>query len=200
MAAYLGGAMNKNWIVAGLATAMLWASSAPAALITWTVTGGKFDDGGTFSGTFVYDDDNGWMDTWDITSSSKAPFGVNYATYGLGSTAFTNIADPLKVTGGFSVSDFDPGVFAWASDLSFTNLFLNLPGTVSLTGAETYNDCPHWTDCKIVTRRIVAGIASTEGVVAGPVPEPASWAMMVGGFALVGGAMRSRRRPAVRFG
>lgn len=31
------------------------------------------------------------------------------------------------------------------------------------------------------------------------VPEPASWAMMVGGFGLVGGAMRGRRRIAVRF-
>lgn len=30
-----------------------------------------------------------------------------------------------------------------------------------------------------------------------PVPEPASWAMMIGGFALVGGALR-RRRVAVR--
>jgi hypothetical protein len=28
----------------------------------------------------------------------------------------------------------------------------------------------------------------------GAVPEPASWAMMLGGFGLVGGAMRSRRR------
>jgi len=33
----------------------------------------------------------------------------------------------------------------------------------------------------------------------GGVPEPASWAMMVGGFGLVGGAMRSRRKTAVRF-
>lgn len=32
------------------------------------------------------------------------------------------------------------------------------------------------------------------------VPEPASWAMMVGGFGLIGGAMRRRRRVAVRFG
>jgi hypothetical protein len=30
-------------------------------------------------------------------------------------------------------------------------------------------------------------------------PEPASWAMMVGGFGLIGGAMRSRRRAAVTF-
>jgi hypothetical protein len=31
------------------------------------------------------------------------------------------------------------------------------------------------------------------------VPEPASWAMMLGGFGLVGGAMRSRRKAAIRF-
>lgn len=36
-------------------------------------------------------------------------------------------------------------------------------------------------------------LISTTGV-----PEPASWAMMVGGFGLIGGAMR-RRRTAVRF-
>ncbi|WP_253717463.1 PEPxxWA-CTERM sorting domain-containing protein [Sphingomonas sp. AP4-R1] len=32
-----------------------------------------------------------------------------------------------------------------------------------------------------------------------PVPEPASWAMFIGGFGLIGGAMR-RRRVSVRFG
>jgi hypothetical protein len=32
------------------------------------------------------------------------------------------------------------------------------------------------------------------------VPEPASWAMMLGGFGLVGAAMRRRQRVAVRFG
>jgi hypothetical protein len=32
----------------------------------------------------------------------------------------------------------------------------------------------------------------------GAVPEPASWAMMIGGFGMVGAAMR-RRRTAIRF-
>ena len=36
-------------------------------------------------------------------------------------------------------------------------------------------------------------------VTAGAVPEPASWAMMIGGFGAVGGAMRRRTRVAVRF-
>jgi len=34
----------------------------------------------------------------------------------------------------------------------------------------------------------------------GAVPEPASWALMLGGFGLVGGALRSRRKTAVAFG
>lgn len=34
----------------------------------------------------------------------------------------------------------------------------------------------------------------------GAVPEPASWALMLGGFGLVGGAMRSRRKAVVSFG
>ena len=42
---------------------------------------------------------------------------------------------------------------------------------------------------------------ATIPIVSPRVPEPASWAMMLAGFGLVGGAMRSRRRTsAVRFG
>jgi hypothetical protein len=33
----------------------------------------------------------------------------------------------------------------------------------------------------------------------GAVPEPASWAMMLGGFGLVGGVLRSRRKASVSF-
>jgi len=40
----------------------------------------------------------------------------------------------------------------------------------------------------------------TAHIAAAGVPEPASWALMLGGFGMVGGALRSRRRLAVRFG
>jgi|KBSMisStaDraftv2_1062788.scaffolds.fasta_scaffold53100_4 hypothetical protein len=36
--------------------------------------------------------------------------------------------------------------------------------------------------------------------VSSPAPEPASWALMLGGFGLVGFALRSQRRAAVSFG
>jgi hypothetical protein len=36
-----------------------------------------------------------------------------------------------------------------------------------------------------------------DGVVGGAVPEPASWAMLIGGFGLAGGAIRTRRKRPV---
>ncbi|HMI19422.1 MAG TPA: PEPxxWA-CTERM sorting domain-containing protein [Sphingomonas sp.] len=43
-------------------------------------------------------------------------------------------------------------------------------------------------------------IVATRGPGVDVVPEPASWAMMVGGFGLIGGGMRSRRKAAFTFG
>ena len=37
------------------------------------------------------------------------------------------------------------------------------------------------------------GVDGVTGITAGAVPEPASWALMIGGFGLVGGTMRRRR-------
>jgi len=44
----------------------------------------------------------------------------------------------------------------------------------------------------------VLNIAAAGG--GSPAPEPASWAMMLGGFGMVGGALRNRRKSAVSFG
>lgn len=42
----------------------------------------------------------------------------------------------------------------------------------------------------------VGKLATNQGPVSVPVPEPTTWAMMIAGFGLVGGAMRRRRTPA----
>lgn len=44
-----------------------------------------------------------------------------------------------------------------------------------------------------------AGVGSNITFAAGTVPEPASWAMMLGGFGLMGTALRSRRKAVVSF-
>jgi hypothetical protein len=42
-------------------------------------------------------------------------------------------------------------------------------------------------------------VVSDPSAAAPSVPEPASWTMMMSGFGLIGGALRSRRKVAVRF-
>lgn len=53
-----------------------------------------------------------------------------------------------------------------------------------------------WSDDFFTMDDLTLGI---EGVAPG-IPEPASWAMLVGGFGLIGGAMRVRHKSAVSFG
>ena len=45
-----------------------------------------------------------------------------------------------------------------------------------------------------VNRGNQTGLSGVGTGIVTPIPEPAQWAMMIGGFAIVGGAMRSRRR------
>ncbi|QJU58544.1 PEPxxWA-CTERM sorting domain-containing protein [Sphingomonas sp. AP4-R1] len=46
---------------------------------------------------------------------------------------------------------------------------------------------------------LVSGDTLTIRGVSGAVPEPATWAMMVGGFGMIGGVMRSRRKAVFTF-
>ncbi len=46
---------------------------------------------------------------------------------------------------------------------------------------------------------VIVGVPGPSGSPATAVPEPATWAMLVGGFGLVGGALRRRRQVADRF-
>jgi len=48
-----------------------------------------------------------------------------------------------------------------------------------------------------LTGDLAASYSGTLNVQVAPVPEPATWAMMLIGFAGVGMAMRRRRRPAL---
>jgi len=43
------------------------------------------------------------------------------------------------------------------------------------------------------------GTIAVTALAASPTPEPATWALMLGGFGAIGGAMRSRRKTAVTF-
>lgn len=142
----------------------------------WTIQNGTFADGATFGGTFTYDADANQYTSWNITTTTGTQVtGFTYSSaipgqYSSGST----ISAYFSVTGG-TEREFD---------LYFSSS-LNLGGTKSLTGAEYGDD--------LSTIRQVTGGSITE---AGAAPEPASWALMIGGFGVIGGALRVRRRRA----
>ena len=94
-----------------------------------------------------------------------------------------------------NVSLFDPGMGTTFHAL--TDVPLDLAGILGTNTAYvgfTGSSGAGWENEDIVNWRF----ANT--AVLPSVPEPASWAMMLGGFGLVGGALRSRRRVAVSFG
>ena len=56
------------WCVGMLVCLSMWLASGPASAVslTWSISGGTFADGGTFSGTFVQDPAQPRPSTWDV--------------------------------------------------------------------------------------------------------------------------------------
>jgi len=116
-------------------------------------------------------------------ASGPASFGsggFTAATTTTGSVAGINGGDgKFIVPGGYGAGDpLLPSTTTWVG-ATFASLGLK-PGTYV------------WT---LGTSRDTFTI----NIPGGAVPEPASWAMMLGGFGLIGGAMRVRRKTAVIF-
>jgi hypothetical protein len=205
--------MGSRLTVGLFAAAFLLAGSAVAAPLT-------FDDLSTDTADFVPDGYGGLH--WDNMAFANVPwldsiYGVSGYSHGLVSgsnLAFNNSGNPA----GFSADapfTFNSAYFtgAWSNgltvlvtgyvggDATFSKTF-----TVDSTGPtfETFN----WTGLSSVLISTSGGtdagyngsgnhLAIDNVSVNGAVPEPASWALMVGGFGLAGMAMR-QRRTAVR--
>jgi hypothetical protein len=61
--------MSHSWILGILTAGILLTASASANQVTWDITG-QFDDGGTISGSFVYDADLNQFSSIDVTTSA----------------------------------------------------------------------------------------------------------------------------------
>ena len=104
-------------------------------------------------------------------SSAASALGFDFGSWGESQTVTYSIGD---FTGTFSAPP--------PNDTTFIGFVGTGPLTINLSNAS-----------ELDTIRAYVGEGNA-------VPEPASWALMVGGFGLVGGAMRSRRKAAVAFG
>jgi len=159
------------------------ASSAQAAVITWTLQDVIFDDGGTASGFFDYDTTLGTAENFHITTTDGYRLaGFDYDT----STSYY-----------YGANLFIPNSLFWAASdlhryilLGFTGS-LSTPGTMDLASGAVTPDYGYECDACNPYRAIMGG--SVTGSVAA-VPEPASWALMLTGFLGAGAALRTARR------
>jgi len=140
-------------------------------------------------------------------AGSLAPFNI----YGGGSLSnqvdFGNGSFNDEVETGYPVSSSAGG---WVSDSVSAN-GLDFTGVIAVTGAEptvglfTYwvLDCGNGSTCGYdgkVSVTAPPGVTFTSGsgvFQTGAAPEPATWALMLTGFAVVGGALRTARRAIV---
>lgn len=189
--------------LAALAVGM--ASSAMAATITYTLTGtasariGNTSENGAFVATGIGDTSNlGFPfspNTPTVTLSSfTVAFGSNVYTATGAMRFFDNQGNGIS---GFNdilaadVLDFQSAAFTSYNAISnigplpvaftFTNTIATTAGALNFTSNPS----------NLVFSAVTGAVQA--------VPEPATWAMMLAGFGIVGGAMRRRQRVTVTY-
>jgi len=133
------------------------------------------------------------------TSSPETGFSGYFTTSATDHTittssfAFDSYWNPADFNG-FEVYDYNGTIGA------FTSVTIDpISNMAGLDASRVSFDADHiwvnWQGLNFTTDTIVRLDVNGSGAV----PEPASWAMMLGGFGLVGGALRSRRKAGVSF-
>jgi hypothetical protein len=171
----------------------LAATPANAAVIDFTFSQSGFGGGGQITGFFSGEDLDGDGQLSSFADEITA-FGVSFsgnATVSAFSLGFQDLfglvydlGDPLLGNG--RSGDFE-GILAENGSAGY----LVGPGPLLVDGA-----CLNGALCGQVNRGDALAQTSQLVVVAGPtaaIPEPASWALMIGGFGLAGTALRTRR-------
>jgi len=185
--------MRKTYLAAAASLGALMLASAPAsAAITFQLNDVNFSRGGSLTGTFTTSDDLQTLESFSFTSTAN-DYGWFWgdfpgATY-TNTDASSIIWNPEAIFGGLGA-----GLIATFSPLSSISLFFQ--GDLSAT-----SDTPLLLSNETVIKWNGGTRSATSGSVsplAAAVPEPATWAMMIGGLALVGFSMR-RRKVAVSF-
>ena len=159
----------------------------------------------TFSGTFnsaVYLNTNGTLDFYyqvvrtgpgSVASNDVQSFTVqNFNGYTIDA-----LRDGAFTGAGFLAAN-NPGTFTSVGTRSFSGTVAGVNfGANNLSGTENSTTYIFRTNATAFTGGTFGVIdgSTLEGITFAPtVPEPATWAMMLGGFGLLGGAVRRSRR------
>jgi len=156
--------------------ALMASGSAHATVFTYSVAG-IFEDGSTLSGSFAFDNE-----------------AVGFARYSDTKVSISSIGSLLDIPEALLTNQTIQAIY-------FRNAAYNYVGIAFARSAPSFGDVSFGTQSLLPPSSYrIAGsnqsFALTSGSitdVTGAVPEPASWAMMIAGFGLVGGAMRRRQ-------
>lgn len=176
--------MRKTYLAAAASLGALLLASTPAsAAITFNLDNVNFIGGGTLTGSFTTSDDLSSLLDFSLTTSA-------------------NVYNPFYSFTGRTYTLADATTVLWSSNIGLTATFLSPLSQIGLLFASPLT---------VTGTNLVGGdetvfqfgrglrLAIGGSVSAAPaVPEPATWAMMIGGLALVGFSMR-RRKVAVSF-
>lgn len=172
--------MISSLRIAAIAPALTLAlmASPVRASVTFNVTG-TFSDGGTLTGTFTTDDTLHTLIATSLTVAGGSS-GIDSVIYN-DASYFT--AGPPSLPNGFYL--YAPSSVNKGLTLFFTDP-LTLSGATLTTSSSNFQQ-PVSTGVT-TTRTVTSGMVTNAGPTA--VPEPASWALMLIGFAGVGVAFR----------
>jgi hypothetical protein len=173
----------------GLLAVGLGAERASATPVLWTLQGFTFNDGGTASGSFVYDNALTQFSSINITVTSGSLLGSTTFHY-LGTTAFFSLP-------GYFFQDADPGIvgstriFGFGPDgnispfLSGTGGVVSVgPGSDGICNAVDGNGvCLGWNSGRSL-------IFHSGSLIGTPLPEPSAWSLVPVGILV----MLARRR------
>lgn len=218
--------MKKSVFVGAAMLAALVATSAQAgvdfvgsksAFLALGSISESFDFSSYDPNNFAFPGDPFTVGSVTFTSGLNIIVGQNTG-YGLPeNTIAYDFWSPMtgSISGSYDLLGFNLGTAGGDSQMSAT-IFTNL-GSYTFNGLNTvlagasslaFNGF-HATGGEFITGFTLSSAqgggsapASTDYLLGngnGAVPEPASWALMLGGFGLVGGAMRARRKTQIRF-
>lgn len=178
--------MTSAKIAAALVISGMLTAPAPAlaTAVIWNLSNVTFDDGAKATGYFTFDADTDAVSDYSISTSAGALAAYTYSN----ATAQPNPASDTQFL-------FVPYGANRYLILRTAVALTDLGGSVSLLSGYDYQsfECGNCFPIRaVMSGALVSGVLPS-------VPEPASWGLMVGGFGMLGAALR-RRRVAVRFG
>lgn len=184
--------MKKRWVMAvcGACLVALASSPARATPLTWTLQNTTFTDGGTASGSFVYD------------ATTNAYSGINISVSAHGTYPASVFQFPDLNFSGLLMSSTALGAFdSNAADLtgadvlglSFTNPLTGSGGTDPLVLTFGYSGESRCTNAGCSNNNNYVSLNSGN-VVASTAPEPATLFSIPFGLVVLGAARQLRRR------